>query len=192
MELTGRTSEQAYDEWLVLRAQDGESAALGELVRRWHARLVGFAMGLTRAEDEARDAVQDAWLAAARGIGRLDDPARFPAWVCRIVANKCADRSRRGQRDRRVERQRARDDPGGIVNPSSPAGDSDEAERVRAALRRLGPAQREVLGLHYGAGQGMSAIAEVLGVPEGTVKSRLHAARAELRSVIERMRDESP
>lgn len=187
-----RTSEQAYDEWLVLRTQDGESAALGELVRRWHARLVGFAMGLTRGEDEARDAVQDAWVAAARGIGRLDDPARFPAWVCRIVVNKCADRARRAERDRRVERERAQDEPRGFVNQSSPEDDSDETERVRAGLRRLGPAQREVLGLHYAAGLGTAEIAEVMGVPAGTVKSRLHAARAELRSMLERMRDEPP
>lgn len=57
---------------------------------------------------------------------------------------------------------------------------------MRRAIRTLGNAQREILGLHHGAGMSVSAIAAMLGVPEGTVKSRLHAARSELRAILER------
>jgi RNA polymerase sigma-70 factor (ECF subfamily) len=192
MEPTARSSEQVYDEWLVLRAQDGETAALAELVRRWHPRLVGLAVSITGSEHDARDAVQEAWLAAARTLVRLGDPARFPAWICRIVANKCADAVRRARGDRLAARGKAGEQPAGIVNPSSAAGDLEEAGRIRRAMARLGPDQRHLLGLHYGAGLGMGAMAEALGVPEGTVKSRLHAARNELRSAMERMSDEQP
>lgn len=192
MEPTRRTSEQIHDEWLVLRAQDGEPEALGELVRRWHPRLVGFALGLTGSEEDARDAVQAAWLGAARRLARLGDPARFPGWICRIVANKCADGIRRAQRERRAARGRAGEEPRESANPVKGAGDCDEAAEVRRALRRLGPAQREILGLHYGAGLGMEEIGAVLGVPTGTVKSRLHAARNELRSLLERTSDGEP
>ncbi len=72
-----RTPDQIYDEWLVIRSQDGEVAALTELVSRWNGRLIGFAMGLTGEEAAALDAVQGAWLVAARDIGKLRDPARF-------------------------------------------------------------------------------------------------------------------
>lgn len=72
------------------------------------------------------------------------------------------------------------------MNPAVAAGDSDETERVRRAIRLLGAAQREILGLHHGAGLAVADIASMLGVPEGTVKSRLHAARSELRAILER------
>ncbi len=181
-----RHAGQVYDEWLVLRAQDADREALAELVARWHPRLVGYALGLTGEEALARDAVQAAWLAAGRGIGRLDDPARFPAWICRIVSNKCADAIRRASRDRASARALARDKPAGTSNPSALASDSEETARVRGALARLGAAQRELLSLHYGSGLGVHDLASMLGVPMGTIKSRLHAARNELRAILER------
>ncbi len=181
-----RTPDQIYDEWLVLRAQDGNRPAMGELVTRWNGRLVGFAMSQTGRDDAARDAVQSAWLAAARDIHRLRDPASFGAWILRIVANQCADHIRAASRARRAEQAATRDRANRIANPSPGAGDSDETTRVREAIAMLGPAQREILGLHYGAGLGVVAIASLLGVPEGTVKSRLHAARNELKPLLER------
>ncbi|QYK48261.1 MAG: sigma-70 family RNA polymerase sigma factor [Phycisphaeraceae bacterium] len=181
-----RTPDQIYDEWLVIRSQDGEVAALTELVSRWNGRLIGFAMGLTGEEAAALDAVQGAWLVAARDIGKLRDPARFASWMLRVVGNRCADLARRESRRRRTERARAFESDRRITNPEEVAGDSDESERVRRAIRTLGNAQREILGLHHGAGISVSAIASMLGVPEGTVKSRLHAARSELRTILER------
>ena len=181
-----RTPDRIHDEWLVLRAQDRDGAAMAELVTRWNGRLVGFAIGLTGDEAAARDAVQGAWLAAARDIGRLRDPARFAAWMCRVVANRCADRARRESRRHRTEEATARESVERSVNPADAAGDGDETERVRRAIRLLGAAQREILGLHHGAGLAVAEIASMLGVPEGTVKSRLHAARSELRAILER------
>ncbi len=181
-----RTPEQIYDEWLVIRSQDGEREAFAELVGRWHARLVGFAVGVTGRDDVARDAVQAAWIAAARDITKLNDPARFPEWICRVVRNKCVDCVRRAQRVRRVERGRAAEESAGIVNPSVAASDLEEEARVRRAIAGLGASHREILGLYYGASLGVARIAAMHGVPPGTVKSRLHAARNELRSILER------
>lgn len=178
-----RTPDQIYDEWLVLRSQDGDARALSELVTRWNGRLVGFAIGLAGDEGAARDAVQSAWLAAARDIGRLRDPARFVAWMCRVVANRCADEARRERGRRRAER--TRDDSNETMNAATAADDSEEVSRLRRAISMLGPTQREILGLHHGAGIPVADIASMLGVPEGTVKSRLHAARGELRSILE-------
>lgn len=181
-----RTPDQIYDEWLVIRSQDGDRAAMGELVMRWDARLVGLAIGLTGRDDAARDAVQSAWLAAARDIARLNDPTRFPEWICRIVSNKCADFVRRVQRQRGLERGKAANQSVETVNPPVAAGDLEEVRRLRAALAAMAPAQRELLALHYGASLGVASIAEMLRVPVGTVKSRLHAARRELREAMER------
>lgn len=187
-----RTPDRVYDEWLVIRSQDGERAAMGELVMRWNARLVGLAVGLTGREDAARDAVQAAWLVAARDIGRLNDPARFPEWMCRMVSNKCADFVRCAQRQRRLERGKAANQSVESVNPSAVVGDLEETRRLHVALAAMAPAQREILALHYGASLGVANIAEMLRVPVGTVKSRLHAARSELRETIERKAHDDP
>ncbi len=181
-----RTPDQIYDEWLVIRSQDGDRTAMGELVTRWNGRLVGLAMGLTGRDDAARDAVQSAWLAAARDIRRLNDPARFPEWICRIISNKCADFVRRAQRTRRLERGTAANQSVETVNPAGVVGDLEETHRLRLALAAMGSAQRELLALHYGASLGVASIAAMLCVPVGTVKSRLHAARSELREALER------
>lgn len=182
-----RTPEQIFDEWLVIRSQDGEADAMTQLVTRWNDRLVRFAVGVIGADDAARDAVQSAWLVAARDIRRLRDPARFAGWMCGIISNKCADRIRRDRRERRTARQWAEQNTEGFVNRPGSAGDNDDVARLRGAMSRLGLAQREILSLHYGAGLGVARIAGMLGVPEGTVKSRLHAARNELKSILERM-----
>jgi RNA polymerase sigma-70 factor (ECF subfamily) len=181
-----RTPDRIYDEWLVLRSQDGERDAFAELVGRWNGRLVAFAVGLTGREDTAQDAVQSAWLVAAREVGRLNDPARFPEWICRIVRNKCVDAVRRAQRTRRLERGSGKEISKEASNPSAAASDLEETSRLRSAIAGLAPAQREILGLHYGASLGLASIAEILGVPVGTAKSRLHAARNELRIFLER------
>lgn len=181
-----RTPDQIYDEWLVIRSQDGDRSAMGELVTRWNGRLIGLATGLTGRDDAARDAVQSAWLAAARDIRRLNDPARFPEWICRIVSNKCVDFVRRAQSQRRLKRGKAANLPVETVNPVVSVGDLEETARLRHAIAAMGPAQRELLALHYGASLGVATIAEMLRVPAGTVKSRLHAARSELRAAIER------
>lgn len=181
-----RLPDQIYDEWLVIRSQDGEQAALSELVTRWNARLVGLAIGLTGRDEAARDAVQFAWLAAARDIRRLSDPARFPEWICRIVSNKCADFIRHAQRQRRLDRGKAANQSAETVNPSASASDREATSRLRLAIAAMPPAQRELLALHYGASLGVATIAQMLRVPVGTVKSRLHAARNELRNTLER------
>lgn len=181
-----RTPDRIYDEWLVLRSQDGERPAFAELIQRWNTRLIGLAVGLTGREDIARDAVQTAWLAAAKDLNRLQDPARFPEWLCRIARNKCVDAVRAAQRDRRLERAMAAENLTQSVNPSAAASDLEETALLRKAIAGLHPAQREILGLHYGAALGLASIAEIVGVPEGTAKSRLHAARNELRTILER------
>ena len=75
------------DQLLVMRWQDGESAAMDELVERWHKRLWRHARRLTDSDDDATEVMQNAWLGMIKTIGRLDDPARFQYWAYQMLRN---------------------------------------------------------------------------------------------------------
>lgn len=173
------------DELLVLRAQGGDSRALGVLARRWNDRLLVHACRLTGERDAGLDVVQEAWVAIVRGLPKLDDASRFPAWAYRIVGNKSRDwiRSRRRSRsrDQRLAREPA---PEPVVLETSSEDTAGGSERLRAELRRLDPDHRVVLSLFYLEGFKVRQIAEALGLPAGTVKSRLFHARERLRSAL--------
>jgi RNA polymerase sigma-70 factor (ECF subfamily) len=174
-----RPQERIVDQLLVMRCQDGEAEAMDRLVRRWQRPLWRHAYRLTANAEAAWEATQEAWLGIVRGIRRLDDPARFRAWAFRIVTRKAVDwirHRRRRRRDQVLEEHEAAAPP--------PAG-NDEADRAAAMLKRLAPSRRAILSLRYLEGLSNAEIADALGVPEGTVKSRLHHARNELRRLLE-------
>ncbi len=169
------------DELLVMRCQAGDRESFDLLVRRWQRRLWRYARSLTGSDDAAWDVTQETWIAIVKRIRKLSDPAWFGAWAHRIVRNKCADHCRGAGRQRNLaaglaERQRANDDPHR----------EDPGEVVAHALRRLSPEQRGLLTLKYGdEALNIVEIAVVLGIPVGTVKSRLYHAREELRQILE-------
>lgn len=178
-----RTPDDVQDELLVMRCQDGDRQALGELVRRWQPRLLRHAGRLVDGLDAAADVVQEAWVAIVRGLGRLDDPACFRAWAYRIVTHKCADWTRRRQRGRTTEGSLSVDP----VDPAPAEADSsDDVAALRKALRLLPNQQKAILAMFYLDGMSIRLIGEVLSLPEGTVKSRLYHARAHLKEVLER------
>lgn len=180
--VTHRRLNTVASELLVLHCQAGDERALAALYEHWGPRLARHAARLTGRQDAVADVCQDAWLAIARGIGRLDDPARFPAWAYRIVSRRCADWVR--QRVRARSSTTALD--GEHAAPAEDLPDADEISRLRHAMRRLPPDQQAVLALHYGEGLGVRDIAVALAVPIGTVKSRLHHARRTLSDALER------
>ncbi len=181
-----RTHEDILDELLVLQCQDGDAAAIQRLIARWHPRLTRLALRLTAEREAVRDIVQDAWLAIVKGLNRLDDPARFRGWAYRIVRNRCADWTRRRatRRNAAKELQFA----AATAGSSKTAGSSSQGSEIRLALASMPEEQRAILSLHYLDGMGLSEIARVLGVPKGTVKSRLFHARERLRETLERMK----
>ncbi len=171
----------------MLQCQEGDGDALKTLISRWQPRLARLAWRLTGEREAARDVVQDAWLAIVRGLKRLDDPARFRSWAYRIVTNKCADWIRR-RRVRRSAANELRDSAASTRDDSSNQTDSaDDVARMLDAMAKLPDEQRAVLSLHYLDEMGVREIARVLGVSEGTVKSRLHHARNRLKEALERV-----
>lgn len=179
-------SERINDELLVIRVQGGSDRALTELVERWQDRLWRLAWRLTDDEQAAWDVAQEAWIAISRQVRRLDEPSAFPAWAYRITANKSRDWVRRRQRMRRAdeayssEHTEAENDDTAI----------DQHDDLRQALADLTGRDRAILSLRYEDDLGILEIAEVLGLPTGTVKSRLHYARRRLRRFLEEVEDE--
>ncbi|REJ96906.1 MAG: sigma-70 family RNA polymerase sigma factor [Planctomycetota bacterium] len=185
-----KSTEAIYDELLVLKCQDGDDAALEELVERWQSRLFRHAMQLTARRDVANDVVQEGWIAIVRGLSRLRDPASFPKWAYRIVGNKCADWTRRQQRQRRLTENVAdATDPAGLGgdDPAAVLTADDELGRLRQAMRQMRSDQRAILSMCYLDGMSLREIAHALDIPTGTVKSRLYHAREQLKRVLERI-----
>jgi RNA polymerase sigma factor (sigma-70 family) len=176
-----RSREQVVDEMLVLAAQAGRVDAFELLAERWHPRLLRHALRLTEDPEGAREAVQEAWLAVARGLDRLQDPACFGSWALRITGRRCVDWISLRQRTRR---RTAKFDDCAAHSAATPTRHEDLA-RVRDALRLLDPARRALMAMFYVEGLSVAEIARALGVPVGTVKSRLYHARERLRAALE-------
>lgn len=177
-----RTRADILNELLVLQAQNGEKQAFELLVQRWHHSLYRRAVRLTGNEESARDIVQEVWLAATKGLRRLNDPAKFRGWIYRIVGNKCADHVRKRQVDRRLEAHVVH--TAGRV-PTNVAEANEMIGSLRTEIRRLPEQQRTVLTLFYLEEMAVREIALILGIPEGTVKSRLYNARKVLKEALE-------
>lgn len=170
-----RGLEHAFDDYLVLLAQGGSREAFARLAARWTPKLLAFASRSLGTTEAARDVVQDTWESAVRGLTQLDDPARFRAWLYAIAARKCADALRGKYRIARIaERAQA-------PAPSNAEGEANDRLDVSDALKRLPAEQRVAVSLFFGEDMSVAEIAAITGVPDGTVKSRLFAARKALR-----------
>lgn len=177
-------AKQVLTEWLVFSAQGGSESAFRDLHTLWRGDLWRLALVRVERPVAADEVMADAWLAIARGLSRLDDPACFPRWAFRIVERRSVDWVRRRTLDRKREEAVAAEAEGLV--PEHLAGEpSDETERLRTVIARLPPEQRELLHLFYELGRGVAEIAEILDISAGTVKSRLFSVRETLRQKLE-------
>lgn len=160
----------------------GDPQAFGDLVRRHRDRLWAVALRTIGDREEAADAVQDALLSAHRGAARFRGDSAVTTWLHRIVVNACLDRIRRRQAHPTVplpDGNRSDDGPTG-PEPAAPVQDHDTALVVRAALAALPAEQRAALVLVDVQGFPVIEAAEILGVAEGTIKSRCARGRARM------------
>ena len=166
---------------LVDRATHGDSEAFDELARQVGDRCMAIAFRILRDTDQADDAVQSALIAAWRDLRQLRDPERFEPWLHRILVNECyaeARRRRRWSANLHVLTQPDSDDPVEILTVH----DRDQLDR---AFRRLTLEQRAVLVFHHYVGLTSEEVADRLGIPVGTAKSRIHHATAALRASVD-------
>ena len=166
---------------LVERAMAGDHDAFSELARISIGRLYVIARLILRDDARAEDATQEALLAAWRHVRGLRDPDRFEAWLHRLLVNSCYREAGRVRRRGSLEVQVQ------VLEVPEPDRGLDLADRdqLERGFRRLDTDQRTVLVLHYYLGLSLDEAAAVLGVPAGTVRSRLHRAIVAMRAALD-------
>jgi len=165
---------------LALRCRRGDAEALAGLVREFQDRLLYYVRRLVDSEDDAWDVLQQTWLGVFRGIRSMRDPERLVPWLYRVARNTAVSHLRHRLVADEFE------DAGADLESVEAADDPPLADAiaVHEALGTLSAAHREVLVLHFLEDLSVAEIAEVVGAPPGTVKSRLHYARRALRGAL--------
>jgi RNA polymerase sigma-70 factor (ECF subfamily) len=185
-------AELLNDHDLVRACRAGDAEAFGTLVRRHQDRLYPAILRLLGLEEDARDVLQDAFVRAYVKLDQFQGTSSFYTWIYRIAINLAVSRQRR-RRPRLIDfRDRRRHDD----SPTNPADASREADpsvaydrvereqQIREALAALSPEHRAVVVLKDLEDHRYEEIAEILNIPVGTVRSRLHRARCELRQLL--------
>jgi RNA polymerase sigma-70 factor, ECF subfamily len=189
---TAREAVTSADDALVQRARAGDAAAFELLVDTRIDRCYRLAWSILSNDADAADATQNALVLAWRDLPRLRDPRVFDGWLNRIVANAALMARRRRVRLREVSIQPA--EPSGDGSAREPRQDVhartqvDEVvdkDAISRAFDRLRPQERMILALHHVEERPLGEIARSLGIPVGTVKSRLHYARIALEKAME-------
>jgi RNA polymerase sigma-70 factor, ECF subfamily len=172
---------KVYERLLILRCQTGDATALAELITRYSPglRLFISKLGAGSASD---DLLQDTWFDVYRKLKTLQRPEAFAAWVYRIARDKAYRHLRR----QALPISAAEQDVGELCgDDEDDSFTAEDAEHVRAALDELPLELREVLLLRFVESMSYEQIAEVISRPVGTVRSRLHSAKAALRAKLE-------
>jgi RNA polymerase sigma-70 factor, ECF subfamily len=175
--------DPATDRSIIDRASHGDLGAFEEIVRTRMDAVYRLCFAILGDEADARDAAQETFLAAWRRIGELRDPERFDAWLQRVAVNaaRMIHRARRRRGVREIAASRV-----ASTNDSAAAPVNADARALDTALDELPVEQRSILVLHHLEGLGIDDLAYRLGIPAGTVKSRLHTARRALQAALDR------
>ena len=173
----------AEDSALVVSAQAGDRDAFGQLVSRYGVLVHGLCRGMTGSAWDAQDLAHDAFVEAWLKLASLRDPARFAPWLRTLTLNLC----RMWHRQRRREREGLAQAE--VQGAADPPGEGDTLGQLSNGLSLLSADHRLALALHYRVALSYEGIAAFLDVPVGTVMSRLHRARANLKKRMEEMPD---
>lgn len=169
------------DRYLIERAQAGDREAFASVAFSLNPRLYGVARRILRDTEAAGDAVQEALVRIWRDLPALREPERLEAWSYRLLVRACQDELRK-RRGRPPVLGILPDDAVALDDSIRTVADRDQLER---AFRNLSGQQRATVVLHYYRDLSLREIADVLDVPIGTVRSRLHYARRSIRAALE-------
>jgi len=165
---------------LVLRAQGGDADAFDALIRTAYDRLFAAAYRIVREREAAEDAVQDAVVRCWRNLRGLRQPDRFEAWLYRLLVNACRDQSRRARR-RPVE---VSDEDRDLASAADDYASLAEHDALERAFLTLSADHRIALVLVHYVGYSAPEVAAILGVPIGTVYSRIHYGARAMREAL--------
>jgi len=190
--VTTASGATSADDALVRRARSGDTAAFGALVDTRIDRCYRLAWSILANDADAADATQDALVSAWRQLPRLRDPAAFDGWLNRIVANAALMARRHRVRLREVSVRPAHGgdelpepEPPQDLHARTQMDEMVDSDTIGRAFDRLRPQDRMILVLHHVEERPVAEIARSLGIPVGTAKWRLHAARGALVKAME-------
>jgi len=164
---------------LVVRCQRGDRTAFEAIVQLWERSLFYYLRRLAASESDAWELLQETWLKSFRSLDSLRDPRAFPAFLYRIARNAAISRFRKR------EFEQVESYPNEVPDESANHVDAfDNAEAVHCALDQLPLLQREALTLFFLEDLSLDEMAALLEVPLGTVKSRIHNAKAAMRNIL--------
>ena len=174
-----------FDELNIIhRAQQGDAAAFGQLVEAYEDQVYRLALHMGLSPADAEEVAQEAFIAAWRGLPRFRGDSRFSTWLYQLTTHAAIDLMRR------EKKYRANADIDDVVlsdeaqSPQETVEKQEKREAVQSALQTLSPQAREILLLRYQAELGYEEISTVLGLPNGTVKSRINRAKAQLKEAL--------
>lgn len=177
-----KLSEKILDEWLISSADLNNKRAFNRLIERWYPKLLGYACCLVNDSELARDITQETLLHVSKSIHQLKDPQSFPKWIYTILQRRCTDAIRDGIKARN---RQAEDGMTHIDNALEPNRINIEEEKsIEQALKYLSKKEHQVVRLFYLEGFDVREIAEIISIPEGTVKSKLYYARKKLSELL--------
>jgi len=182
----------ADDRRLIAESLQGDTTAFGELVRRYQERLYNSVYRLLDNAEDAQDVVQDAFLNAYQSLDGFKGDSLFFTWLYRIAVNTAISLKRKQRVTVRMDWGRNGEptlephDPSAESRPGHALEQAEQGCQIRDALSRLSPEHRAVLVMKDMEGQKYETMAEILQVPIGTIRSRLHRARLELRGLLEK------
>ena len=181
------------DQVWVEACRKGDREAFGRLIEKYRERIINVAYSVLRDRDEAMDVSQEAFLRVHQRLGGFRGKSSFYTWLYRLTVNLAIDRQRKRKR-RPAEslesiQERAREDQDSIFPDRKPgpreiASDMELAERINQAIDRLPPKHRKVILLREVQGLSYQEVADIVGCSLGTVMSRLHYARENLRKTL--------
>jgi RNA polymerase sigma-70 factor (ECF subfamily) len=180
MENLNHPQDRTLYEWLALRCQAGEADAFEDLVAAMERPLLYYAASLTGSQDSGLDVLQEVWIKAFRGIGRLKDPGALRSWLYSITHGIAVDRIRRNRSRELAEAVELEN----FEEAEDPSFAAEDAAAIHQALGEIGLKHREVLVLHFLEDLSIAEIAEVVGCSVGTVKSRMHYAKRAMKEIL--------
>jgi len=170
-----KSTEETIDELLVIDCQMGRTEAFNLLASRWQKRLWYHAYRLVGDSDASWDITQQTWIKIIKGLRKLKRPENFRTWAYRITTNESIDWIKKSKRLKHFSIEEVQD----------PIDKKEKCIDVKDLLQKLNTTKRAVLCLYYFEQLSVTEISITLHIPKGTVKSRLHNARQELKKLWE-------